>query len=64
MNFTDAMILLFFGIGILITIVLMRKTKKENCSGTCLGCAQETSCRIKNLKEDYDQDKKKASSAH
>lgn len=62
MNFTDFMILIILGFGVTMTIVLMRKTKKENCSGTCLGCVQENSCRIKNFKKEYDEDKKRASS--
>lgn len=40
----------------------MKKTKKENCSGTCIGCAQEKSCRVKNFKEEYDRDKSKPNS--
>lgn len=57
MNYIDGLILGILAIVIGVTMMLMSKTKKTNCSGTCLGCSKETTCRIKNLKEDYDKGK-------
>ncbi|MEA4874442.1 hypothetical protein [Anaerorhabdus sp.] len=64
MNYIDGLILGILAIVIGVTMMLMSKTKKTNCSGTCLGCSKETTCRIKNLKEDYDKDKKSSCGCH
>lgn len=64
MNAIDSLIIGILAIIIGFTLMLMKKTKKTNCSGTCLGCAKESTCRIKNLKEDYDKDKKSSCGCH
>ncbi|MEG0176570.1 hypothetical protein [Anaerorhabdus sp.] len=58
MNMIDILIIGVIIILLAITYILVKKTKKEGCSGACLGCVQEKTCRIKNFKEDYDNDNK------
>lgn len=58
MKLIDIAILVIILGGIVLTIYLMRKNQKKGCSGTCLGCGKSEECNIKNLKAQYDKDKK------
>lgn len=61
MNYIDGLIVGLVAIGIGLAMMRLRKSKKTNCSSTCIGCSSESTCQIKNLKSNYDNDKKTSS---
>lgn len=61
MNYIDGIIVGVLATGIGLALMRLRKVKKKNCSSTCIGCTSEANCQIKNLKSNYDKDKKTSS---
>lgn len=61
MNYIDGLIVGILAICVGSVLMHLRKRKKNHCTSTCIGCASESSCQIKNLKANYDKDKKTSS---